>query len=505
MHKLLNLYQQVGRWPDAVETIQRIAELESNPDRKSRYLYTMAQIHRDKLDDQARAVDLFNEALDLNPTFLEAFERINKIFTSQKDWKQLERAYRKMLHRVMGKGNTDLEFRLLHALGIIYRDRLQDAKSAIATFKLASQTKPDETQEHQILIELYEQAGQADEAIEAINRMLKLDAMNIELYRKLYSLHLGKKEYDRAWCVASALVFLRKADEEEQRFVNDYKQVGVPAPKSRLENEQWKLLFHPDQNLYVGKIFEMIAGAALKAKVELLKARNESPVLDPRHRQDPATSTVTFARTFGWAAHILGVGAPALYVRTDVPGALGAVAAEPPASVAGQSVLSGFTAQDLAFVCGKHLALYRGEHFIKTLFPTVSELTVMLYAGIKLVAPDTPVPPETEKQVAVTVQTLRGYMQPMQLENLRIVVKKFVEEGAKVNIKRWLQCVDSTASRAGLLLSGDLDVAKKIIAAEPQQAGDLSPQDKLKELIVFSVSDTYGALRQALGITISIS
>src|SRR5207253_542254 len=77
------------------------------PERKSRYLYTMAQLYRDKLDDQMRAVDLFNEALDLNPNFLEAFERINKILTALKEWKQLERAYRKMLHRVAGKGNND--------------------------------------------------------------------------------------------------------------------------------------------------------------------------------------------------------------------------------------------------------------------------------------------------------------------------------------------------------------------------------------------------------------
>ena len=30
-----------------------------------------------------------------------------------------------MLHRVAGKGNTDLEFNLWHQLGLIYRDRLQ--------------------------------------------------------------------------------------------------------------------------------------------------------------------------------------------------------------------------------------------------------------------------------------------------------------------------------------------------------------------------------------------
>ncbi len=83
-----------------------------------------------------------------------------------------------------------------------------------------------------------------------------------------------------------------------------------------------------------------------------------------------------------------------------------------------------------------------------------------------------------------------------------MVVKKFLAEGAKANIKRWIQCVEITAARTGLLLCGDLEIAKKIIAAEPQQPGDLTAQEKLKELILFSISDQYFALRETLGIAI---
>ena len=93
-------------------------------------------------------------------------------------------------------------------------------------------------------------------------------------------------------------------------------------------------------------------------------------------------------------------------------------------------------------------------------------------------------------------------MEPVQLEGLRMVVKRFIEEGAKANIKRWNQAVEVTACRAGLLVSGDLEIAKKIIASEPQLPGDLSPQDKMKELLVFSVSESYAELRKTLGIAV---
>ena len=99
-------------------------------------------------------------------------------------------------------------------------------------------------------------------------------------------------DYDRAWCMCAALAFLRKADEEEQRFFEDYRPQGMIQVKSRLDNEQWvKNLFHEDENLFIGKIFEMIAPAALVAKIAGARRRRSScRSSTARFQQDPATS-----------------------------------------------------------------------------------------------------------------------------------------------------------------------------------------------------------------------
>src|SRR6202030_1889737 len=111
-----------------------------------------------------------------------------------------------------------------------------------------------------------------------------------------------------------ALAFLHKADEEEQRFFEDYRPHGMIQVKSRLDNEHWvKTLFHKDENLYIGTIMEMITPAAIVAKTSQLRASRQLPVLDKRFKQDPASSTGTFAKTFGWAAQGLGAPLPALY------------------------------------------------------------------------------------------------------------------------------------------------------------------------------------------------
>ncbi len=164
LHKLIALYQSTENWAKMIDTLQTIAEAEKDPGRKSKFLYTMAQLYRDKEGDQDKAVELFGDALDLNPQYLEAFERINKILTGKKDWKALERAFRKMLRRMStaNVSNPDLEFNLWHNLGLIYRDRLKDVPSAIEAFKMATRFKPDEAVERQILAELYEATDHRD-------------------------------------------------------------------------------------------------------------------------------------------------------------------------------------------------------------------------------------------------------------------------------------------------------------------------------------------------------
>ena len=503
LHKMVQNYQKAQEWQKMVDVLDAIKEVEERPKLKAKLINTQAQIYRDMLDDKARAVELFNEALDLDPEFLEAFERINKILTAEKNWKQLERSYRKMLHRIAGKGKQDLEHELWHQLGLIYRDRTAQTQEAIEAFRMSSSLVAEAPLQRKILAELYEASESWDDAIKEQRVLLRSDPLNIDPYQALYRLYLHKQAYDEAWALATAMSFMGKADADQERFFQDYRPQGMLQVSGRLANEHWeKAIIHPHENRHISEIFKFIVRPALQAKLAQLKGQGKLPKLDERFRQDPATSTVTFAKTFGWASQVLGIQPPALYVRNDVQAYIGAVAAEPPACVAGQLVLSGFQPHELTFICGKHLSLYRPEHYLKALFPTQAELTIMLFAGIMLVAPQQPLPPDVEQPVRATAQELGRHMQPVELEGLKQAVKAFLAAGAKVNIKQWSHAVEHTACRAGLILCCDLNVAKKIIGAEQQAPGDLTPQEKLKELLVFATSVEYSALRKAMGVAV---
>ncbi len=341
------------------------------------------------------------------------------------------------------------------------------------------------------------------DAIGEQRRLLARDPLSIDPYRALYRLHLQERSCDQAWCAAAAMAFLEKADAEERRFYEDYKPRGMPAVKGRLNNELWvRSVFHADQDLYVSKLFEMIGPAALQDRVMQLRAQGTFPRPHERFKQDPAKAVVAFVKAFGWAAQVLGVEPPELYLRSDLPGGIVAVPSVPPASVAGNTLLT-LEPQELAFICGKHLSYYRGEHYVRTLFTRQAELTIMLLAGVMIAAPDRPMPPGMAAQIRATAQELVKYMEPVQLEALRIVVRRFLDEGAVADIERWKQTVEITACRAGLILCGDLEIAKKIIGSEPLLPGDLTPAEKMKELLLYFVSDAYSRVRQALGIAVA--
>ncbi|MCC6647034.1 MAG: tetratricopeptide repeat protein [Polyangiaceae bacterium] len=503
LNRLLPLYQGTQNFGKMIDTIQEIESLDTDPLRKSRYKFTLGQLYRDFEKDTGKAIEMFNEALDLNPDNFEPFVRIEKIYAADKDWKGLERAYRKMLFRVKDRGANDVEYGLAHALGLIYRDRLKDPAQAIEAFKLAL-SKKDELVERQILAELFELNGQIEEAVEQQEEMLKRDATRVEPYRALYRLYLTKQAYDEAWCMSAALAFLRKADEEEKQFYADYKPQDLPKVKAKLDHNAWvRGLFHEDVMNPISKIFEALASAALAAKYDDLKRQNKLPNLDPKFKQDPASSTVTFAKTFGWAAQVLSIpNVPQLFVRSDIAGGVAHAVAVPPAVVAGQGVLSGAQPIDLMFVCGRTLSMYRTEFFIKTIFGTQTELEILLYAGIKIARPDFALPPAQAGQVMPVAQVLASKMAPAHVDALKSAVKAFFDQGAKANLKKWIHGVDLTSARAGLVLCGDLEVARKVLQQEPQAPGDLSAAEKVKELLTFSVSAKYFALRKQIGVAI---
>jgi tetratricopeptide (TPR) repeat protein len=500
LHKLLVAYQAAERWSEAIDVIERVSEIEARDEAKAKYMYTIGVILRDKLEDEDAALERFNEALDVDSTQLKPFEAVNKLLNQRKDWKALERAYRKMLHRIINEGNTDLEHNLWHTLGIIYRDRQRNFDAAAESFQMAAGLKPDDAVEHQILAELY--ATMPEKTAEAIAEhqwLLTSDPNRLESYRALYKLYFDARAYDKAWCIARTLTHFKKADEEQQKFYQQYKQDREIQPTARLSNENWvKDLMHVDQDIYISKIMEVIA-PVVRASIAVPDKKLN---LHKRKPEDLANPSLALARQFKLAQDLLNVTIPVrLFIQKELSGALRDEArSNPPAIITGYTLLSGYRPIDLAFVCGRHLTYYRGEHFIRTMYQSHTELKTLLLAAMRVAGMG-----GGDAAVESTAKQLAKHMDQPHRDVLKQVVRKFVDAGGHADIKRWMQAAEITALRAGLLLCDDVDTAVHMtqqIASD--STADLAPRDKVKEIVLFSISESYFRLREQLGIQIKV-
>jgi hypothetical protein len=327
--------------------------------------------------------------------------------------------------------------------------------------------------------------------------------MDAAPHRALYRLFLRTGELDRAYSVASVLVFLKAADAEQRACYAELRPRGAPDFRARLGRAAWiRELTHPELDRAVGGVFEVIGRAARAARARALNAKEQLPSLATAKREHPKTTQRLAAKAFFGAASVLGVDAPQLWVRPDLPGAIGAVPVEPIASMMGATLLSGWSVPELMFVFGKHLTLQHGEHSVRGQFPSVTELEVLLAAAVRIASPSSPAPARHADAVNRAHSALLRELRPDEQQRLGLVVASLAALGTSSNVTRWVQCSELTAIRAGLLLSGDLSVAAKILRQETVVPGDLSPTEKVRDLVRFTVSDAYFQLRRALGIDV---
>ena len=100
------------------------------------------------------------------------------------------------------------------------------------------------------------------------------------------------------------------------------------------------------------------------------------------------------------------------------------------------------------------------------------------------------------------VDAMRRTVAPAGLEQLALAVRQVMQTGREADIDRWTRAVELSAHRAGFVLCNDLETAAKMVSTEPVSASGMSAPDKLRELVLYSASEEYFAVRQHLGMGI---
>ena len=435
LQKLLDLCIDAKQWKMALDVIERFVALERDPIHRGVYFHAAATLCRDELKSLDEAVDYYACALDSFfsqperldehqlPRALKSFEAIDKVLTTKRDWKAQESAYRDMINRLPKDGDTrffSLQVSLIDGLAEIYRSRLKQYGEAAAAFEIAQEMDPDNKLRHgnadraEILAELYVMAGatHADKAIEQHARMLRREPFNYDAYKALARIYKDTNQYDKYWCVCSALKFLRKADAEEQQFADQYKPRGFAKAKQVMAPTSWAKLAHPDENRYISAVL----GACSRSVAALKAFPHKDFDLKREDRRQLQGDSLMFSKLFLHLAQVLNVPVPDVYLiddhkTVDIQLANAIEKREPcPSFVVRPHVLQGKTERELAFLLTRRLAFMRPEYYLRMLLPTHTELKVVMLSAIVMLQPSFPVPPNMVAPIQQYVPEMRKRM-----------------------------------------------------------------------------------------------
>ena len=528
LQKVLDLYTETKQWKKVVETIERFIALESDTVRKGAYYHAAATIARDELKSLDEAVDYYNRALDsffenpaklpdaMIPRALKSFEAIDKVLTTKRDWKAQERAYRDMIKRMPAEKTPvfhKIQVGLFDGLGEIYRSRLKHYQSATQAIEIAQQLDPknelrgDGTDRAEILAELYLVAGPdyTDKAIAQHMLMLKNEPFKYDSYKALRRIYMDAHQYDKTWCVCNTLAFLKKADADELQFYEQYKPRGLVKAKNVMSPETWSKLVHPDENRYISAIF----GASWQGVAAMKAFPHKEFGIKRKDKRALPGDPLMFSKLFYYVAQVLNVPLPEVFLvednkTADIQLANAIDKTElTPSFVVRPNLLQGKSEREIAFLSARRLTFMRPEYYLKMLLPTNTELKVVVLAAIAMVQPRFPIPADMQALVQQYVPEMQKRMPPQVMEQLAAVVQRFVQAAPEINLAKWGHAVDATSHRAGFVVCGDLEVAARMVSAEPAVVGGPQVKDKIKELVLYSISEEFFAVRQQMGLTIA--
>ena len=90
------------------------------------------------------------------------------------------------------------------------------------------------------------------------------------------------------------------------------------------------------------------------------------------------------------------------------------------------------------------------------------------------------------------------------LDEMKRLARAYCDVQQPGDVRAYMDAVELTANRAGALLAGDLDVARRLALEEKAQVSKLKDETKLRDLTTFCMSEDWTELREALGLSVVV-
>ncbi len=497
LNNLYEIYSETGDYQNLIFVIDEKIKIENNQDAFVKYCYEIANLYYSKFNNIKQSLQYLLKILELNYKNSKVLTTIEQILQPAKGYKELEEIYTAILNKLSEK---DVEFRvyLLEKLGIIYKDIFQDFVKATNVYELLFGLFPNNQNYYQILIDFYERIPQFyDKAILLHKKQIKQNyKASVDSIHALIRLYGEKKMYDRVLGYCASLFYLGKTTDDEKSFYESYRPVALNKFEQGLSKPIFeKYINHQNLTKELLQIFAGVSSLAAdfykvtgifsKYTVKDIKGIDvKKDLIDPNTR---------FYKTAAYGMKALGLPNFDFYNLKSISGIK--IENTHPQSVVtvGNDLLTDRDDPETAFYVGKHLFYMLPEFYLVPLSISKNINFSDLYQAVLSVSnPSIPVNGELNKLKAAISK------------NIPSDVALYLKSVPAVDIDQWLKAAELTANRVGLVLSGNVNSAIKVIKEDSTPYSRLTVNEKIDDILEYSVSETYFALREALHLTITI-
>lgn len=498
LQRLERVLEASEDWAGAVSVGVELAEGIPSKKARARALVSAARLCSDKTKNMARAVAIYEAAIEDDPEVAGGFAAVEAALLRAGDHEGLASAYERQIARL---GDAELSGVLLRKLAELYWQVLEDNDKAIHALERLIDRLPNDPDAHCALAKILEEEGNDYGAIHALEVAARLAPRSTEIYRRLHELVSRGSNTDRIFLTGSVLVALGEAEINEQLSYTQHAPEGLLQPNRTFNASTWAKLLPSHHVSEIDRVMAVVEPAAMDYWFESQAPRLKNLMPSEKSRVNPKQSTLSAVRCFVWASQLLGVEEPAFYVEPD-NGRISAATlpTKGPALLLGRNVLSGRSVVELAFIATHHLAYSLGPWRLLAFWTDAVRLQTLLQAAVALVKP------ELGLALGEFGDGLRGMlsdrMEPQRKEELAEAVDAMLGCGKQLDVVRWARSVEEAACRAALLASGDVTVASSVLAVAGAPVGGQSAADRARDLLPFAVSREFAALRKQFGISV---
>jgi tetratricopeptide (TPR) repeat protein len=508
LHKCLDAYVEEKAWPQALEMLERLIEVEKVLSVRAKYRHAAGLICRDELGRAGEAAAHLSAALDDDAGLDRSAEALEELLKDRQEWKELARFYRKQLKRLGGESPGDADgknverLRVWSELGDVCLSKLGERESALAALEVALTFERNSLERRKQLADLYVQAGpdKFDKSILEHQLILRSEKNRILSYRALKHLYIQTGQREKSVQLSVALCFLKKGEPDDLTKANTYKHKDMEIARRALTDEMWLRLAHSEEDRYLDALFALVApmlaaATAQQHKTLGLSRKEALSIEDPR----------SFAKALKYVTTTLGVAPPEAYVRPEQKDAVAFAncidgrTLVPVFSLGAPLVGDKRQEREQVFELARRTAHLRPERFVRFILPQPQQLGHIIDAAMAL--GETAADKAPTGEMGKTLMAMRRALTPVQLENIAAIGKKLRAHGVRAEeaALKWLQATDLTAIRAGFVMTGDLETSARLIAAEPQPATALPATHRLLDLVWSSATEELFAVRKHLG------